>query len=450
MIKELIRSLDIIQENLAVYVSGGDKQIALKDLRKDARRVTNTLFLIELKGAAMLSHEFERLLHAIYRDEVRSELEIAPVLVQAVERLSEYLTLIDSGSADIPLALLPLLNDLRAVRGASLLTEALMLIPDYEKVNVEVGQFSSSIEVSFVAAVRQAHGLFMKSLLRWLKGADVEASLSDIAGLLHELQGVSHGTGVMRLWRVAQAVTESLLDGGLDDSAAIKVLYGQLERLMQLLIKHKHKSIYISEPRALLKNFLYYTALSRSEAKLVQQIKSSFRLEGILPSEDIRNRALHALEGPTSEMLDAVGAEVRLELGQVKQGLEIYAHSDHPEAKVLEDVCLRLQQISATLSMLGMQAVADLSDELEKAIQSVAQQRENTSEEMEALAEKLLQVEQLLGECLYTREPLSYFSAMGATKTNGSDSIRGVGGRKQSDELLVSVLSESLEKGLVR
>ena len=57
------------------------------------------------------------------------------VLMRAALQLPDYLERIKAGSPDVPLVLLPLLNDLRATRGESLLSEAVLFVPDLSPID---------------------------------------------------------------------------------------------------------------------------------------------------------------------------------------------------------------------------------------------------------------------------------------------------------------------------
>ena len=58
----------------------------------------------------------------------RTDVDGLEALMRAMEQLPAYLDRVASGGRDVPLALLPLLNDLRAVRGGALLSEGTLLM----------------------------------------------------------------------------------------------------------------------------------------------------------------------------------------------------------------------------------------------------------------------------------------------------------------------------------
>ena len=54
------------------------------------------------------------------------------MLMRGMVQLPDYLERVQSGHKDIPIVLLPLLNDLRACRGEKLLTESALFAPDLD------------------------------------------------------------------------------------------------------------------------------------------------------------------------------------------------------------------------------------------------------------------------------------------------------------------------------
>ncbi|MCB1754433.1 MAG: Hpt domain-containing protein, partial [Gammaproteobacteria bacterium] len=442
VIDELIRVLAAVQDNIALFVGNADNRELLPELRERVAEISDTLKLIELHGAALLSGELDKLLQAFADQRTRSQDDATVILVRASQQLPEYLTYVKNGSADIPLALLPLLNDMRAVRGSSLLSEAVMLLPDFANArHLQPGSLEKDEERRFRSAIKHARTPLMQSLLKWYRGVDVEQSLANIASVFDDLYQDSKGTDLSRLWRVARAVVESLLDGGLEPNASIKLLFGQIERLLQKLMAMKSKAIYQSTPTEIFKNLLYYIALSTSQSKKVRQIQSFYQLHELLPSQGNRDQALHALDGPGIKMLEAAGEGVREELAQVKTAIEIFAHADEPEPESLASLPERLAKLSSTLQMLGMHKVADLNDELLGKIKKFYKHAASDKAGLLEIAAETLRIENALDEYIHAREQLPHATGQGDFPTKDEEHLLG---NQQIDELLVSLLRESM------
>src|SRR5690606_38213674 len=99
-------------------------------------QVHGTLQMVELYGAALLTEEMEKLTQAILNDSVASIDEAVEVLMESILQLPQYLEHLSSSRDDFPLVLLPLLNNLRAARGESLLSDTALFKPDLTRARI--------------------------------------------------------------------------------------------------------------------------------------------------------------------------------------------------------------------------------------------------------------------------------------------------------------------------
>ena len=94
--------------------------------------VQGTLQMVEFYGAAQLAEEMEAVANAVLNGELEKTDDAYDVLMRSMLQLPDYLESLQAGSKDVPMVLLPLLNDLRASRNASLLSENVLFFPDIE------------------------------------------------------------------------------------------------------------------------------------------------------------------------------------------------------------------------------------------------------------------------------------------------------------------------------
>ena len=88
------------------------------------------LRMLEIYGAALLAEEMEHVAQYLLatHSERKSQAESLDALMRAMVQLPSYLERVLAGGRDLALVLLPLLNDLRAVRGHALLSEGTLLL----------------------------------------------------------------------------------------------------------------------------------------------------------------------------------------------------------------------------------------------------------------------------------------------------------------------------------
>src|SRR5688500_13605813 len=96
-------------------------------------QVQGTLRMVELYAPAMVAGELELLARALQEKAAIDQDEACGTLMRGTVLLPDYLERLQSGHRDIPIVLLPLLNDIRAARGAPGLSESVLFAPDLEQ-----------------------------------------------------------------------------------------------------------------------------------------------------------------------------------------------------------------------------------------------------------------------------------------------------------------------------
>src|SRR6202140_2088843 len=102
----------------------------LERCRYELHQVQGVLRLLEIYGAALLAEEMEQVARYLIGlgSERKNQDEALDALMRSMVQLPGYLERVLAGGRDMALVLLPLLNDLRAVRGSALLSEGTLLL----------------------------------------------------------------------------------------------------------------------------------------------------------------------------------------------------------------------------------------------------------------------------------------------------------------------------------
>ena len=127
---ELDETLRQARQALEAYVEDGQEPGQLKACATYLHQVQGTLRMVELYGAAMVAEEMEQLARALVDDKVADRDAGYAALMRGIVQLPDYLERLQSGHRDIPIVLLPLLNELREPRGEKGLSEAVLFSPD--------------------------------------------------------------------------------------------------------------------------------------------------------------------------------------------------------------------------------------------------------------------------------------------------------------------------------
>lgn len=435
--KELDLILMEAQASLSAYIEDTEDTARLREAVEHLHMVQGTLQMVELYGAAQLAEEMEKVSEALLEGRIKKVEDAYDVLMRSMLQLPDYLESLQSGSKDVPMVLLPLLNDLRASRNASLLSENVLFFPDVDSTADD--QASGASQGDLLAAAKKLRPHYQIGLLGWFKGEKVSASLKRILAVLTELEKNSPTAASRRIWSITAALVDGLSTNGIDSNVSIKTLLGQVDRCIKQLIDAGEEHFVENVPAELLKNLLYYVARIKSESPRVTDIKTTYRLEQLLPADNELEEARSGMGGLNSELLSTVSSGIREDLLEVKDALEIFVHSDVQDVARLKSLPDLLAKIADTLSMLGLGMPREQVIQQQKIVsQIIAGEHDSSDEVIMDMAGVLLSVESQLNSFIANRS------------TTGADSSKDDrdGFAEMPDSEYQAVLSAVIKEGL--
>src|SRR5688572_26767998 len=361
--RELNSELNDARTALEAFGEQQDNIALLRKCNEHLRSVHGALRISEVYGAALLAEEMGQVARYLIDNfaERRHLAEGLDALMRAMVQLPTYLERVMSGGRDMALVLLPLLNDLRAVRGHALLSEGMLLL------NLSSDQQANPVAAPGEALTiaqwsRKLRTRFQLGLLGWIKGERVEQNLEILSRSAEKLEQVATTQPVFQLWWVVGAVLEALREGGLEGSASIKRLLGHADREMKRLYEQGEGRYVDTPPLELLNNLLYYVARARSSGPRVAAVRASFRLTELLPVDDHIEQARESLSAPSVKLMKTVAAAIKEDLGRVKDALDIFVRQGGTQVDELAPQLELLKKIADTLGVLGL---GDLRDKVQ-------------------------------------------------------------------------------------
>ncbi len=353
--RELARTIEEAQKRLEAYLERPDNVDALMECGNVLHQVRGVLNVVELYGAAQLADEMQRVCEFLGSSQARPRGDALEVLSRALVQLPTYLERLIGGARDIPIVLLPLLNDLRSVRGARLLNENTLFLHNLSRSSPPPEVLTRKAESRpLVELSRELRPRFQAALLGWITGNAPADQIKVLLAISIEFEEASAEPSVHRLWRVVSALLEALREDGLEAGASVKRLLGQVDRQIKRVIDEGEAALAAAPPDELVNNVLYYIGRARKGGRRVREVKRAFDLEKLLPSDDEVDRERVGLAGPSPDLMRTVGAAIKDDLGQVKDGLDIFLRLGDKEAQALEQQRTLLKKIGDTLGMLGL------------------------------------------------------------------------------------------------
>jgi len=148
------------------------------------------LRLAEVYGGSLLAEEMEHVARYVdlHSAEGRADTDGLEALMRSMEQLPSYVERVASGGRDVPLALLPLLNDLRAVRGSALLSEGALLLLNLRSDEPARPASVHAGDREIADLARRVRPRFQLALLGWIRGENVDANLGHLAEIANQVE----------------------------------------------------------------------------------------------------------------------------------------------------------------------------------------------------------------------------------------------------------------------
>ena len=351
---EIEEVLKQAQYELEAYVEAPDDTARLKFCLTYLHQVRGTLQMVEFYGAAMLAEEMEAVVQAMLDDTVSHAAEAREVLMQAILQLPNYLDHIKLGRRDLPVVLLPVLNDLRGARGESLLSETSLFQPSLKPITpLNDKQLRHFSDKQFLDILRKLRQMYQVALLGVLKGKDTQHNLEYLQKVSNRLAKLFVSTPAESLWTIASAVLDGLLNDGIRLNSAVKELLKQLEPELRNIVNNGAQSLE-HVPEELLKNLLFYVARSEKTTDKITQVRNDFKLSDALPSSSEVDEDRKALEGPDKATMGSVASALIEEITRLKEELDQLVHDKVAQPSQLAGLVPGFKQISDTMGMLGL------------------------------------------------------------------------------------------------
>jgi chemosensory pili system protein ChpA (sensor histidine kinase/response regulator) len=356
--KELATTLNDARASLEAYAERSDQRALLEKCADQLHSAHGVLRLVEVYGAALLAEEMEHVTRYLLSsdNDQKRQVDGLDALMRAMVQLPTYLERVLSGGRDLALVLLPLLNDLRSVRGSPLLSEGTLLLLNLKSDQPAQPQSQRQGEqaISVVQWARRLRPRFQIGLLGYIRGERPVQNLEILAKVAEKLEQVAETQPVFQLWWVVGAILEAVRANGLEGSATLKRLLGQADRQIKTLYEIGEARYCEDPPVDLLNNLLYYVARASAVGGRIAAVRASFKLSELLPVDDSIEHERESLSAPSVKLMRTVAAAIKEDLSKVKDVLDIFVRRGGGRSDELAPQLELLKKISDTLGVLGL------------------------------------------------------------------------------------------------
>lgn len=358
---EIEETLNEARQALESYVENPKDATQLRFCITHIHQVRGSLQIVEFHGASLLAEEMELLAQALMDQKVSSVTDAHEVLMRSLLQLPIYLDHVKVYRDDTARSILPLLNDIRALRKETYLTESNLFTPDLSSVAEVIGKRHPALDdpakvKQVTGKLREMYQFAAASVLRDIK---VRENLDYLEKVFARLTVLTSGTRSGALWLAAAALVEGLRNESIEMSLAVKGLLRYLARELRMLSEQAPASFDKPVQEGLLKNLLYYVGTSDAESPLIQKVKAQFKLS----QHDLGGSSEEQVDGYSVSSLDpdavrSVVTALREELKTIKSNLD-EALSAHISPHELADVLPVVKRVADTLAVLGIRELRE-------------------------------------------------------------------------------------------
>ncbi|NWD83736.1 Hpt domain-containing protein [Pseudomonas reactans] len=405
---DIAETLKQARSALDAYVETTDAE-AISECLACVHQVHGALQMVEFYGAALLAEEIEELALALQAGSVSQRDESIRLLQQALTQLPLYLDRVHSARRDLPLVVLPLLNDLRSARGESLLSETSLFSPQLLTIAPLPDEALAQRAVpDLKEQLRQWHQLLQQALAGLLREDHGPSNLEDMARVFARLEALCQGAPLLPLWQVTSALVEGMLTGVIANSPALRSLLKASDKQLKRLLAQGIGGINQPAPDELLKSLLFYVAKVTRPTPRMQSLKERYGLDEALPDSAVVDAERARLAGPDRNAMGSVLGALCEELVRVKERLDLFVRSDRQHTSDLDALLAPLRQIADTLAVLGFgQPRKVIIDQLAVVLSLAQGHRAPNDAVLMDVAGALLYVEATLAGMVGTVEPES-------------------------------------------
>lgn len=380
------------------YIASPDNSAPLDECLSAVHQVYGCLQMIEFYGAALLAEEIEKLALALRGQRLANQPEALQLLSQAMNQLPIYLERLHAARRDLPLVILPLLNDLRSVRGESLLSETSLFAPLLDDTDPLDAQTLAQRDFPGLAQLLRTWRQSLQDALGGLiREQDVPSQLQHMTEVFAHLERLCAGAPLEALWRITSALVDSMAAGSFTNSPALRSLFRDADRELERLIEQGVPAINQPAPDELLKSLLFYIAKSDSQSAKVLALRDQYALDDALPASHIVFEERARMAAPDRDAMRSVILAVCEGLVRAKERLDVFVRGDRKRVSELNALLPSLRQIADTLAVLGFGQPRKVIIDQASVVQGMAQgQREPSDATLMDVAGALLYVESTL------------------------------------------------------
>jgi len=311
-------------------------------------KVAGSLAVMEFSSGQLIADAMGLALAALKRGASSDEATTIERILEATAILPDYLDYLESSQRDMPVVVLPTINDLRASAGEPSIDEATFFRPEVTGVGLPEPNNQTGL-----AQLRRDYQHALRGFL--INHQDAEA-IDTLAKTALRIRDSSQAPDALRRvgWSAA-ALCEALEAGQIAGGSGITRLFARIDVMLKDLAEHSNDPDLLARTDDLCRGVLYQIALARAETPLAKEVHGAFDLAEHAPDQMAQAKVF--LAGRNRALFAAVTQAAREDLAKIKDALGSQLERDSDPALLDQQTAL-LESVGESLAMLGLDHLA--------------------------------------------------------------------------------------------
>ncbi|MCV6624176.1 MAG: Hpt domain-containing protein [Cellvibrionaceae bacterium] len=392
---EISESLNQSRQALEAYMGDVQDATQLRFCLTHLHQVYGSLQMVELEGPTMLAQEMELLTQEMLNGAVAADNTVANTLMRAIVQLPLFLQQIQRGKGFHSSAVFPLVNELRAARGDSLIIDSVGFKPDLSALQLRFGTAPKLLadQNHFLAVAKKLQQMFQFAAASVLRGMNVKDNRDYLNKIFLRLKAISQASPRLQQWDIAKAWLDSLSNEDLSSGLAVRALMRHLHRDIKLISQKGVPALNVAPNQELLRTLLFYVACSTESSDAIRAVRERYALDQAFGGND--QTAISSVSEPQLDTIRSVTKALKEELDEIKQTLEKF-NEDSGEAQSLEDMLPVFQRVADTMMVMGVNELPKQVNQIEESLRLKLRDGDLHDQELMKLAEDILHVEHQL------------------------------------------------------
>ncbi|MBC7785894.1 MAG: Hpt domain-containing protein [Methylophilaceae bacterium] len=312
---EINQALDTVMVNVQAMVLNPDDLSTLRASQTHLYQVSGALDMVGLEGCKRFCAELEKLIAKFEKQQINPSAELLADLEIALSALKNYLQDLMNGMPDVPLRLYSVLKPLVIAQG-EVMDESELFFPDTTQQAPKDLETKSLSDVTYANYIIEQRVNYQKSLVAWLQKKQA-SDLDNMRLAIENVTQVQDKSAQKTLWWAATAFAESLNDEKVWANPGAMRLCRRLDQQLRITSEGSAK------PHGnLLKDILYYVALSDTNSASLDKVRAVFELDQLLPSKASVNTQDNVFERQSK----LINADKQLAISQLITRLDHMKH----------------------------------------------------------------------------------------------------------------------------